>query len=323
MTHRQKILLVASIALVLLVVAGRSALRAHQNLVTLDVRNMEVRDVVKKIGRQTWEDIRVASDVQGKITLNVKNAPLDAVLDLVAGQSSSRSRHYFPIYKSSRSLKNLNAILDRPASNIVSSTTWTNLSLAGGPRGGGMGGFGGMGFESTNHSLITLKVVAREVPIVARTISYAGRIQVVPEDGLPARVSINLDQATAEEAVKKMAQALKAKTDDFYVLQKGFIGRPPASDGERRQSRPEFAQNLTAEQKAKMAEMRNMSPEDRRAKMQERMEDPAVQQQMSERMLAGIRNSTPEQMIQQKRERRQRGGQFGQPGQDQSPRRAQ
>ena len=42
-----------------------AAFRAHRNLVTLDVRNMEVRKVIRKIESQTWERIRVEKSVQG------------------------------------------------------------------------------------------------------------------------------------------------------------------------------------------------------------------------------------------------------------------
>ena len=56
------------------------AWRAHRNLVTLDVRNMEVRQVVKKISWQTWEEIFVHKDVRGKVTLKVRKMPLEQVL---------------------------------------------------------------------------------------------------------------------------------------------------------------------------------------------------------------------------------------------------
>ena len=46
--------------------AGWLAYNAHRNLVTLDVRDMEVREVVKKIERQTWEDIFVDKNEIGR-----------------------------------------------------------------------------------------------------------------------------------------------------------------------------------------------------------------------------------------------------------------
>jgi hypothetical protein len=77
---------------------------------------------------------------------------------------------------------------------------------------------------------------------------------------------------------------------------------------------------LPAEQRARLEEMRSLSPEERQARMQARMEDPTVQQRMTDRSLNDIRNSTPEQMVQRKRERLQRMQNFQQQGQGAQPR---
>ena len=74
-------------ALVLVVVCvgygAYAAWRAY-NAVTLNVRNMDVREVVRKIERQTRLTIMVHSNVQGKVTLNVKRMPLEEVLEIMA-----------------------------------------------------------------------------------------------------------------------------------------------------------------------------------------------------------------------------------------------
>jgi hypothetical protein len=67
---RQQMVLLGGVLLAAAIgYASWFAWRAHRNLVTLDVRNMEVRQVVKKISWQTWEDIFVHKDVQGNVTL--------------------------------------------------------------------------------------------------------------------------------------------------------------------------------------------------------------------------------------------------------------
>src|SRR3954452_25431150 len=81
-----------------------AAVRAHSNLVTLNVRNMEVRQVVKKIEWQTWERIFVDKNVQGKVTLNVRKVPLDEVLRIVSDQTFSRWSVIYPLYSSGNSL---------------------------------------------------------------------------------------------------------------------------------------------------------------------------------------------------------------------------
>src|SRR3954464_13496184 len=60
-----------------------AAWRAHRGLVTLDVRDVELRQVVKQIERQTWEDIFVHKDLQGKVTMKVHDMPLEQVLRMV------------------------------------------------------------------------------------------------------------------------------------------------------------------------------------------------------------------------------------------------
>src|SRR6266481_3057305 len=111
-----------------LVYGAWAAVRAHRNLVTLNVRNMEVRQVVRQIERQTWESIVVNKDVQGRVTLEVRNAPLKAVLDLVAGQVSARSSHLYPIYHEKSSLKELQALLQQESENAPAKR-WTNFAF--------------------------------------------------------------------------------------------------------------------------------------------------------------------------------------------------
>ena len=113
------------------------AVRAHGNLVTLDVRDLEVRAVVKKIEWQTWERIFVHQNVQGKITLNVRKMPLDEVLNIIDEQISSRWSKIYPLYSTSKSLvalkQSLRGEID-PAAN-----GWTNLQSRSLFRGGGFG----------------------------------------------------------------------------------------------------------------------------------------------------------------------------------------
>src|SRR6185369_2914327 len=114
-----------------------AAVHAHRNLVTLDVRDMEVRAVVKKIQWQTWEDIFVAKEVQGKVTLKVNRQPLERVLDMVARQTSARAATLYPLYSSGKSFTNLKKSLRGevdPAAN-----GWTNLQSRTMGRGPGQG----------------------------------------------------------------------------------------------------------------------------------------------------------------------------------------
>src|SRR5881296_3682432 len=103
MKPRKKLLIAGALMLgAVLLYVGWLAVRAHRNLVTLNVRK-----VVKKIEWQTWEIIFVHKDVQGKVTLNVRKMPLEQVLRIVGDQTSSRSSVIYPLYSSGKSLSAL------------------------------------------------------------------------------------------------------------------------------------------------------------------------------------------------------------------------
>jgi hypothetical protein len=318
--------LVSTLALLagaLLAYGAWIAVRAHRNLVTFNVRNMEVRQVVRKIERQTWKRVVVNKDVQGRVTLEVRNAPLEAVLDLVAGQVSARSSHLYPIYHRKSSLEELQTILQQQSGENAEAKRWTNFASRGRVGGGGgfRGGFDGM--DSATNRLINLRFEDKQPSVAALTLGFATQAQIVPEDGIDLRVNLEIKNATPEEAVKKFAKALYRNWDNLYVLQASRFGSgrgpgelDPEAMRERMSARLEA---LPPEQRARIEEIRNLSPEERQARMQARMEDPATQQRMIDRSLNEIRNSTPEQMVQRKRQRRQMMQNFQPPGQGTQP----
>ena len=122
---------------------------AGSDLVTLDVRNMEVREVVKKMEHQTRRSISVNKEVEGKITLTVHKVPLEAVLNIIDDQVSSRWSTLYPLYTTGATLDTLKKALRGELEQPV--LGWTNLSSRsfrggfGGGFGGGGGGFGGGG----------------------------------------------------------------------------------------------------------------------------------------------------------------------------------
>src|SRR5437870_193228 len=57
---------------------GAAAWRAHENLVTLRVRNAPLADVVRRIERQTKEKVRVDQKLDAQVTLEVSNGSVRA-----------------------------------------------------------------------------------------------------------------------------------------------------------------------------------------------------------------------------------------------------
>ncbi len=305
----------------------RFAWRARHNLVTLNVRDMDVRKVVRKIEWQTWEKIYLSKDTRGKVTMNVRNAPLDTVLAMVSGQVAARSSHLFPIYRGSAAFTKLELLLQSDSRAMADAKQWTNFSMVSSGRGGP--GFRG-GFEDRSretNSSINLRLDHKDPALAAVTLSASTGYQIVPEDGIPVTVTLDLTNATPKQAVKEFASALRRDWQSVYTIQPirfNVAGRAsePSDQDVMRERMAARLEALPPEQRARMEQMRNLSPEERRARMETRMQDPTVQQRMTDRFLQDIRSSTPEQIVERKRQRRMMAQMFqGQRGQPPASRR--
>lgn len=105
---------------------GRLAWRAHHNLVTLSARNMPLAQVVRSLERQTWEKIKYDRSLNAKITLNVQDAALDSVLDLVADRAGARWQKTYAIGPNRGAISKLESVLE--AGGKLDSTGWTNVA---------------------------------------------------------------------------------------------------------------------------------------------------------------------------------------------------
>jgi hypothetical protein len=227
---------------------GFASVRAHRNLVTLNVRNEDVKKVVRMLERQTRETIVVQRDIEGKITLNVRRQPLDAVLEIIAEQASCRWTAYYPLYTSSRSLdKFKQAVLgDIPPEE----NGWTNLQSRGfGFRGGMMGDL-----LRSQSGLINVQLENKDLEFALLALARFSQAQVVPEDGTAGTVNLQLKQALFSEAVAQIAKQVKRNWTVFYALRSwrggrgggDFTRRDGPPDGDRRRDRdrdrgPQFA----------------------------------------------------------------------------------
>jgi hypothetical protein len=105
---------------------GRLAWRAHHHLVTLHARNMPLAEVVSSLEWQTWEKIKFDRKLGAKITLNVKDAPLDQVLDLVADKAGARWQKTFAVGASAGAMAKLESVLE--GAEKLDAAGWTNLA---------------------------------------------------------------------------------------------------------------------------------------------------------------------------------------------------
>lgn len=287
---------------------GRLAWRAHKNIVTLEVHNMKVADVVKKLRWQTWESITVHKDLTNRVTLQVEDQPLVGVLALIADQCEGRWSVAYPLYTTGAKL----ALAKRVATGEVESPQpgWTNWNArpnfaaiaarmaagdtngvpgAGGPGGGFGGGPGGM-FGMNEGPAIPKPVTfefAGQTPVeAAAELRKFGKVKVVPEDGTLRPVKLDLKEASMDKAVAQLAKWVGRKWAKFYAIEPRGGFRPTEADREA------------------MAAIPRPDMEQMRQRFQNFEPTPEMQARMTQRMLDGIKNSTPEQ-------RAQRGRRFG------------
>src|SRR6266576_3954482 len=123
------VLLAAGLACV-----GRAVYRARHNLVTIDVYNAPLTAVIKQLERQTRETILLGKGLEAKVTLAVKNLPLDEVLDKLGQQVGANWSKWHAVHGSERALNQLEtALRDRTK---IEEVGWTNIApqgFAGGP----------------------------------------------------------------------------------------------------------------------------------------------------------------------------------------------
>ncbi len=299
-----------------------AAYRAHLNLVTLNVREMDIRKVVSLVEWQTWEKIIVHHDVNGKVTLNVHNAPLERVLTILSEQTSSRWTGVYPLYSSRKTLA---ALQNLTSGNGSANTNGWSAYQTRGMRFGG-GGMFGANLREQNQT-VSLKVLNKDVSVAALALQRFAQAQVVPEDGTKGSVYLSLTGGTMQQAVSRLAKQVDRGWTRFYAMQPGprfdtarrdppdGDAPPGEGDGGRNRFEPSpeqrerFEQQFQAQldtmtpEERQQAEqrrqqwqaIRNLPPDQRRDAMAKMMADPAVRQQMMQRMVQRIIDTTPEQ----------------------------
>ena len=105
---------------------GRAIYCARHNLVTIDVYNAPLATVIRQLERQTRETVLASKDLETKVTLAVKNLPLDEVLDRLGPQAGVNWSKWHAIHGSERALNQLEAALRNRTK--IGTVGWTNLA---------------------------------------------------------------------------------------------------------------------------------------------------------------------------------------------------
>jgi hypothetical protein len=198
-----------------LVWLGRHIYRAHANLVTLRVHDMEVRRVISKLEWQTWERIVVNNQVGGHVTLDVKDVPLDEVLNIIGLQTDARWTRLYPIYSSGKAVVGLKKVVRGEIP--IETSGWTNLQNNPFWQRNAMGGFGNTARAANN--LVSAQFMDKPIDFAALALSRFAQAQVVPEDGASGTINLKLAQVPFEKAVAQVARQVHRKWDCLYALQ--------------------------------------------------------------------------------------------------------
>jgi len=182
--------------------------------------------------------------VEGKVTLKVRRAPLQKVLQLVAEQTFARPAVIYPLYKSDQSLTTLKQALNGQLD--AAEHGWTNLQSRGlGMMGGGgpmmMGGPGGFAGMNQNPAPknVSLTFIAKDLSFAVLAFQRFAQARVVPEDGTVANVSLTLKEAPVKSAVAQLAKKADRNWTILYALQAGFGGPRGPGGGPQFVSRSE------------------------------------------------------------------------------------
>ncbi len=205
----------------LLFYAGYCAFRAHSKRVTLRVRDADVREVVRQIEWQTWETILVHSEVQGRVTLDVKETPVAEVISMVARQVRCRGVALWPLYSSRDSLGNFKQGVRGDPGPLAPG--WSNLAFVVHSPAAPL-----PHQDASPDEPVTLRLASRDLRLAAMAFACFANIEVVPEDGTPAQVTLNLQAVPLKPAVKALAGSVQRQTTSFYSL---LPGRGPGPDG--------------------------------------------------------------------------------------------
>lgn len=336
MNKKSILQLTAVIALVLAAWGGYLIWCSSRNLVTLNVRNVDVREVIPKLERQTWETILMDENVQGKVTFNVRRVPLEVVLGIIEDQVSARWSVLYPLYTTRARLDSIKQALRGEVDPATCG--WTNLQMRGGFGGfggfGGRGGFGGPGGPGgpsdplqSQNLYISLEIANKDLSFTTLALNRYGQTRVIPEDGTVANINAKFNRTYVDTAVAKIAKQAKRNWAKLYSLRgerdrdRGPGQMASREEGERR--RPEEGArdrrrewtDLTPEQREERRQQRETLEQELKQTLppEERQKVEAAQQQRDQ-MVQEMQTLSPEQ----RRERfAQLGGGFGGGGRDQ------
>ena len=214
---------------------GRVAWQMHHQLVTLDVRNMPLAEVLRKVERQTWKKMRAEQNLDARITLHVRNKPLSYVLDRIAEQAGARWSTLYAVYDSTAAVKALDVCLR--GDSKIEPAGWTKVapkppsmdempSDAATRFAGPGGASGGAGFSGGKRMMMMKRGANGPVMFTSGAngqMEMWSPEELVMESPLSTRLGEQDIAATAQSAAAT-AKKVKGKWTTFFAFRKSALG---------------------------------------------------------------------------------------------------
>ncbi len=199
---------------ILLAVAGWVwlARRAASDLITLNVRDMDLAGVVRELEDQSWEAILVRPAAAGKISLDVRDMPLTEVLERVAGQLNGSWSRVYALNSGSESYRVFRNALVEGSDNVPG---WSRLGAQLSRSTPVIPAVSG----ASGKALVTLRLDAEPVEGAAKALSRVSRVLVLLEDGTSGPVSMDVRDVPAGGVVEDVARQVHRRCSLCYLLE--------------------------------------------------------------------------------------------------------
>lgn len=197
-------------------VAAASAwgLTGDRNLVTLDVRDMPLRDAAALVARRTGQPVLVQTGLDALVTLRVHRMPAEEVLRILSRQARGEWGSVYALYSSDDARRALEA--------------WALDDKEGEPAGWGGSQVGivhpsrlmGPAARDGDTHGVTLHLDGVEAADAVLEMTDARGTRVLADDGVHGKVKAEFDETPASVAVSRIAGQLGARWTHFFALRR-------------------------------------------------------------------------------------------------------
>ena len=310
----KRILLLGALALLLLVAIVARWISGW-GLVTVHVTNVPLGTVIASIARQAGVRVETSLDLTKPVSLDVDHVPVAEALSSLSIRTESSWRLVYLAAPTKAELDN--AVISLRGTGKVDD--WTSYFYPQPPFADAAGG------EAVDPRYLALSLEGTDKglpPLLNEAAQKSGALILFPKDWAPAASSIPKANQV-RKTIPSLVQSVHGKSAELFLLadreRREWQPRPDDSTTDLDQPPPmnplwieqrqlaqiaklppekqAEAKQEQAERKTMFAEMKDLSPEERRAKMQAMMADPDRMEKMADRMLLRDAQMTTQQRI--------------------------